>query len=250
MDIITLTTDFGDSEGFTGAMKGKILSTLKKYNKDAKIIDITHNIKPFNIYHCAYVLLEFVPFFPEAVHIAVVDPTVGSKRRSIVIETNKGFLVGPDNGIFSYVTDILKIKKIYLIDEKKYTPSNTFHGRDIYAVVGAELISGVFEGIEINDFVKFDNSIKKVIHIDRFGNIITNVKENEINFNYGDIITIKFITKTGIKKIKCKFVKSYFEEKEGFLCLINSEGFLEIAKFMDNAAKYLEVDYLDRVEII
>ena len=180
LDIITLTTDFGTNEGYVGAMKGRILNILKKYNKDAKIIDISHEIKPFNIYHGAYVLLTAIPYFPPSVHVAVIDPTVGSERKSIVIETKK-----------------------------------------------------------------------RVIHIDRFGNIITNIKKDEVTFKYYDTIMIKIRHKNGIEKIiKCKFVKSYFEEKNNFICLINSEGFLEISKFMDNASKLLNVDYLDEIEII
>ncbi|ENN96201.1 hypothetical protein J422_03603 [Methanocaldococcus villosus KIN24-T80] len=250
MDIITLTTDFGYSEGYVGAMKGRILNILKKYNKEVKIIDISHDIRPFNIYHGAYVLLTSIPYFPEAVHIAVVDPTVGSERRSIVIETKNGYLVGPDNGIFSYVLDRLKVKKIYKIDENKYNPSNTFHGRDVYAVVGAEIIiRNGYDGEEIDDIVRLDDKTKRVIHIDRFGNIITNIRENEVNFSYGDDVEIEIKTRFGKKRIKCKFVRSYYEGKD-FICLINSEGFLEIGRFMDSAAEKLKVDYLDEINII
>ncbi|MEO2116876.1 MAG: S-adenosyl-l-methionine hydroxide adenosyltransferase family protein [Methanocaldococcus sp.] len=253
LDIITLTTDFGNNEGYVGAMKGRILNILKNHNKDAKIIDISHEINPFNIYHGAYVLLTAVPYFPPSVHVAVIDPTVGSERNSIVVETKSGhYLVGPDNGVFTYVVEKLGIKRIIKIDEERYDPSSTFHGRDVYAVVGAEiLINNGYDGEKLNNIVKLDNEKKRVIHIDRFGNIITNIKKDEITFKYYDTIMIKIRHKNGIEKIiKCKFVKSYFEEKNNFVCLINSEGFLEISKFMDNASKLLNVDYLDEIEII
>ncbi len=252
MDIITLTTDFGFSEGYVGAMKGRILEILKKHEKDAKIVDISHEVKPFNIYHGAYVLLTSIPYFPPSVHVAVIDPTVGSERKSIVVETKNGhYLVGPDNGLFTYVCEKLGIKRIIKIDESKYNPSSTFHGRDVYAVVGAEiLINNDYEGEKLKSIVTLDNEKKRVIHIDRFGNIITNIKASEVKFNIYDDVLIKIKTKNGDKIIKCKFVKSYFEGGDNFICLINSEGFVEISKFMDNASKLLGVDYLDEVEII
>ena len=252
MDIITLTTDFGYSEGYVGAMKGRILDILKNHGKDAKIVDISHDIRAFNIYHGAYVLLTAVPYFPPSVHVAVIDPTVGSERNSIVIETKNGhYLVGPDNGLFTYVAERLGIKRVIKIDESKYKPSSTFHGRDVYAVVGAEiLINGDYEGEELEDIVKLDSKKKRVIHIDRFGNVITNIRADEIDFDVYSNITIKIKTKDREKIVKCKFVKSYFEEKDSFICLINSEGFLEISKFMDNASKLLGVDYLDEIEIV
>ncbi|XRO76680.1 SAM hydrolase/SAM-dependent halogenase family protein [Methanocaldococcus sp. 10A] len=252
MDIITLTTDFGNCEGYVGAMKGRILDILKKHNKDAKIVDICHEIKPFNIYHGAYILLTAIPYFPPSVHVAVIDPTVGSERNSIVIETKNGhYLVGPDNGLFTYVSEKLGIKKIIKIDESKYKPSSTFHGREVYAVVGAEiLINNGYDGEELRDIVKLNNNKKRVIHIDRFGNIITNIRADEIDFDIYDEVLIKIKTKNGDKVIKCKFVKSYFEGEDNFICLINSEGFLELSKFMDNASKLLDVDYLDEIEII
>jgi len=255
MNIITLTTDFGTREGYVGAMKGKIISILK--DKDIKIVDISHEIEPFNIYHGAYVLLTSIPHFPPSVHIAVVDPTVGSERNSIVIKTERGdYLVGPDNGLFTYVVKKLGVKEIFKIDEEKYSPSSTFHGRDIYAVVGAEILKeGKYKGERLGDFVKLDEVKKKIIHIDRFGNIITNIKKDEISFTHGDEIKIKIIHKQKNKIrtekiIKCKFVSSYFEGKDDLICLINSEGFLEISKFMDNASKLLNVNYLDEIKII
>ncbi|ACV24108.1 SAM hydrolase/SAM-dependent halogenase family protein [Methanocaldococcus fervens] len=252
MDIITLTTDFGTTEGYVGAMKGRILDILKKHNKTAKIVDICHEIRAFNIYHGAYVLLTAIPYFPPSVHVAVIDPTVGSERNSIVVETKNGhYLVGPDNGLFTYVVEKLEIKRVIKIDESKYIPSSTFHGRDVYAVVGAEiLINNGYDGEELDDIVKLDTEKKRVIHIDRFGNVITNIRAEEVDFNLYDEILIKIKTKKGEKIIKCKFVKSYYEEKDEFICLINSEGFLEISKFMDNASKLLDVDYLDEIEIL
>jgi hypothetical protein len=249
--IITLTSDFGN-EGYVGAMKGRILSIAK----NVSIVDITHNVKPFNIYHGAYVLLTSIPYFPPSIHVAVVDPTVGSERNSIVVITRDNhYLIGPDNGLFTYLVERMGVKKIIKIDEDRYNPSSTFHGRDIYSVVAAEIASGSeIKGTEIESIVKL-NPEPCVIHIDVFGNIITNIRKEDIDFNYGDNIRIKIKhnMKNKEKKekiIDCKFVKSYYEKEEGFLALINSEGFLEIALFMDSAAETLEVGYLDRIEIL
>ncbi|AEF96282.1 SAM hydrolase/SAM-dependent halogenase family protein [Methanotorris igneus] len=250
--IITLTTDFGSNEGYVGAMKGKILSILREHSKSAEIIDITHEIKPFNIYHGAYVLLTFVPYFPPSIHVAVVDPTVGSERNPIVVITkNDHYLIGPDNGLFHHVVERLGIKRIIKIDEEKYAPSSTFHGRDIFAVVAAEIAVGKdIEGEELDSIVKLKTE-PCIIHIDRFGNIITNIKKEDVNFEYGEKVKIKIKRNNKKEKIiECKFVKSYYEEEDEFLCLINSEGFLEISKFMDNAAELLGVDYLDEIEIL
>ncbi|WP_456418720.1 SAM hydrolase/SAM-dependent halogenase family protein [Methanocaldococcus infernus] len=243
--MITLTTDFGLSEGYVGAMKGRIYSLLKKYNKGCEVVDISHEIEPFNIWHGAYVLKTSIPYFPKAIHIAVVDPTVGSERRSIVVETENFFLVGPDNGLFTYLIEDFKVKNIYKIDESQYCPSKTFHGRDVYAVVGAEIFINdfKFEGERIKEIVKLDYK-NRVIHIDRFGNIILGIRD--FNLRPGDEVEIVF---NGEKKIVAKFVESYYQGKEGFICLRNSEGFLEVAKFMDSANKYLNVKHGDRVEV-
>ncbi|EHP84988.1 SAM hydrolase/SAM-dependent halogenase family protein [Methanotorris formicicus] len=249
--IITLTTDFGSSEGYVGAMKGRILSILKEHSKSAEIVDITHEIRPFNIYHGAYVLLTSIPYFPPSIHVAVVDPTVGSERNPIVIITkNNHYLIGPDNGLFHYVSERLGIKRIIKIDEKKYSSSSTFHGRDIFAVVAGEIAIGeCIEGEELDSIVKLKTE-PCVIHIDRFGNIITNIKKEDVDFKYRESVKIKIKNNKKEKIIECKFVKSYHEEEDGFLCLINSEGFLEISKFMDNASELLGVNYLDEVEIL
>jgi S-adenosylmethionine hydrolase len=249
--IITLTTDFGSNEGYVGAMKGRILSILKEYSKSGEIVDITHEIKPFNIYHGAYVLLTSIPYFPPSIHVAVVDPTVGSGRNPIVIITkNNHYLIGPDNGLFHHVAERLGIKRIIKINEKKYAPSSTFHGRDIFAVVAAEIAVGnAIEGEELDSIVKLKTE-PCIIHIDRFGNIITNIKKEDVDFEYGEKIRIKIKRGKKEKIVECKFVKSYYEEEDEFLCLINSEGFLEISKFMDNASELLGVDYLDEIEIL
>jgi S-adenosylmethionine hydrolase len=185
--VITLTTDLGYADGYVGAMKGVILET----NPGATIIDIAHDIPRGDVVHGAFVLATAVPYFPGgSVHVAVVDPDVGSPaRRAIAMETSGQYLVGPDNGLFSLLcsrdcrTVLLSSKDLHLSEI-----SFTFHGRDIFAPAAARLLLGsVFDrlGPPVHDPVLLDVLTVKdtgtelhgsVMHVDRFGNLITNLK--------------------------------------------------------------------------
>src|SRR5712691_9950355 len=188
MSIITLLTDFGSQDYFVGAMKGVILSI----NRHALIVDITHEIPPQDIETAAFNLLATYKDFPAAtIHVAVVDPGVGSARKPILIECGEQFFVGPDNGIFSWICEREgKWRAFHLTNEEffRHPVSATFHGRDIFAPVAAALASGVAVedfGDEVRDYVRLnplrpvvasDGTIDgRVVHIDRFGNCITNL---------------------------------------------------------------------------
>ncbi len=163
------------------------------------MIDITHEIPPQDIEAGAFILLTACTSFPAAtIHVAVVDPGVGSSRKPILIAAGGQFFVGPDNGLFSYVCDRLPVTGVVHLTNSKYflqPVSPTFNGRDIFAPVAAALSSGVKPeemGSEINDYVRLKSltpertrsgDIKgRVIHIDRFGNCVTNVTRNELSF--------------------------------------------------------------------
>ena len=157
MTVITLLTDFGTADYFVGAVKGAILSV----DPQAAIVDITHEIPPQDIEAGAFTLLASYKTFPAGtIHMAVVDPGVGSTRRPIVVIANEQFFVGPDNGIFSYICDRESSHRTFHITEEKYfrpSPSSTFHGRDIFAPVAAALSKGVKPeelGSEIEDEVR------------------------------------------------------------------------------------------------
>ncbi len=141
--LISLTTDFGLADGYVAAMKGVILGILPT----ACIVDISHEITPFNVYEGAYVLDSAVPYFPDnAVHVVVIDPGVGSTRHPIAVKTNHGLLVGPDNGVLAPLMEHLQVQQLVRLDNPDYwlSPvSETFHGRDIFAPVGAYLARGV-----------------------------------------------------------------------------------------------------------
>lgn len=257
--IITLTTDFGTADYFVAAMKGVILSR----NPKACITDITHEIPPQDIEAGAFTLLTACSFFPSAtIHVAVVDPGVGSSRKPILIMAGSQSFVGPDNGLFSYVCDGLTALKIFHLTNAKYfldPVSPTFNGRDIFAPVAAALSSGVKPeelGTEIRNYVRLkslapetsrNGEIKgRVIHIDRFGNCVTNIRRDELSPDQ--------IKAGATLRIKGKIIKtfhSYFAEKsdnrEKVFAVWGSAGFLEIAAANQSAAKLLKIHRGDSV---
>ena len=259
--LITLTTDFGTADYFVAAMKGVILSR----NPKACITDITHEIPPQDIEAGAFILSTACTSFPAAtIHVAVVDPGVGSSRKPIVIRAGGQFFVGPDNGLFSYVCDRLQVTGIFHLTNAKYflePVSPTFNGRDIFAPVASALSSGVKPeelGTEINDYVRLksltpetsgNGKIKaRVLHIDRFGNCITNITRNELSPDQ-----IKEGTTLRIKGKTIKTFRNYFAEKsdsgEKFFAVWGSAGFLEIAAANQSAAKLLKINRGDLVVI-
>src|SRR5436190_10675493 len=186
--IITLLTDFGTQDYFVGAMKGVILSR----NPHAQIVDITHDIPPQDIQAGAFNLLStYRDFPPGTIHVAVVDPGVGSDRRAIIVDCADRLFVGPDNGLFGWICEREGQWRAFGVDNDRFFRrpiSNTFHGRDIFAPVAAALSLGHEPdefGSESDDIVHLEslkpNIIDKqtiearIIHIDRFGNCVTNL---------------------------------------------------------------------------
>lgn len=183
---ITLTTDFGTSDWFVGVMKGVICSI----NSNSQLIDITHHISPGNIKEAAFVLKQAVPSFPKkSIHLAVVDPGVGTSRNGLVIETKTSILVGPDNGIFSWVLLDTGIVRTIRLNPKKFgdSLSSTFHGRDLFAPAAARLslgenplnlgkVTDSLIRIEWPEHIQAQDGIHgQTLHVDRFGNLITNI---------------------------------------------------------------------------
>jgi hypothetical protein len=260
MKIITFLTDFGTKDGYVAQMKGVALSIA-----DARLVDITHDITPHNIREGAFTLRSVVQYYPlGTVHVAVVDPGVGTERRGILITTRRHILIGPDNGILLPAARYLGDYIVYEISNEKYmlNPiSRTFHGRDIFTPVAAHIINGVpFEeiGIRINDFVDLDfgqaeiknnSATGKVIYVDRFGNIITNITSDILlkSLDYNK----KIMLFVGEKCLEIPFVKSYgFVRKRSILVTIGSTNFLEIGINQGNAAKKLSVKEKDDIKIL
>lgn len=246
LPVITLLTDFGTADYFVGAVKGAILSV----NPAAVIADITHEIPPQDIAAGAFALLAAYRTFPAgATHLAVIDPGVGSTRRPIIVSANEQYFVGPDNGLFSYIYDREPSHTTFHITSDRYfrpDPSSTFHGRDIFAPVAAALSQGVSPedfGPEINDEVRLPSleTPFRIIHIDRFGNCITNITRDGLKSGAGLVINGRTIT---------EFRNFYGEGSptEPF-GIWGSAGFLEISVNGGSAAEILGARRNDPVSI-
>jgi S-adenosylmethionine hydrolase len=255
--MITLTTDFSYRDPYIAEMKGVILTI----NSEAKIVDITHAIEKFDVRMGAFILASASQYFPKGTtHVAVVDPGVGTGRRAILIETNEGFLVGPDNGILALAAQKQGIKRVFqLVNPKLMLPkvSSTFHGRDIFAPAAAFLDKGVVPeefGPEITDPTtpnyatveeKGGSLNGTVLYIDGFGNIITNISEKLVS-GFG---TLKISLPNMIQKIV--IFQTYAEAKiKDPFALIGSHGFLEIALNQGSAAEKFDAKIGDAVKVV
>jgi len=243
--IITLTTDFA-SDLYVGQMKGKILSI----NPRAKIIDLTHKVQSYSILEAAFFIFQVCPTFPpETVHIVVIDPGVGTERRALVISTENYHYIGPDNGVFHFILDKEKVKKAVQIDMKAFPDASfTFHGRDVFAPIGAYLSLGKGEdefGFQIDKRLVKRLALPKgcILYIDQFGNIITNIKKE---FRLGEVLTISYKK----RRIKAPFVRTFCDVKEGeYAILKGSSGYIEVDKNKASAARDLGVKVGDRIFI-
>jgi S-adenosylmethionine hydrolase len=217
--VITLLTDFGTQDYFVAAVKGVILTN----NPSASIIDITHEVPAQDIEAGAFTLLTCYRDFPSrTIHVAVVDPGVGSARRPIVIKAGSHYFVGPDNGLFSYVLDQEPSHKIFHVTASKYfrqPPSPTFHGRDVFAPIAAALSNGIKPnqlGSRITDEVRLaplspvkrpDGKLQgRIIQVDRFGNCITNFTRADRNDSQQPALVIK-------RRVITNF-RQYFAEEQ------------------------------------
>lgn len=222
--IITLLTDFGTADPFVGVMKGIILGICP----EAVTVDLTHEVRPFQIRQGSFLLEQSWRYFPKGtIHLAVVDPGVGSERRPIVAQAEGHFFVGPDNGLFA-----LKWPVVRHITAEKYfrkPVGTTFHGRDIFAPVAGYLAAGVTMeemGPAIEDYVRLTQHTGLVLHIDRFGNVVTDLTDfAEVRVG-GHVIG--------------KTAQHYAEVPPGELFLIRgSSGFIEISVNQGSAAVIL-----------
>ncbi len=257
--MITLTTDFGLKDPYVAEMKAIIFDLCP----NAVIVDITHEIAKFNIRMGAYMLATAVPYFPEgSIHVGIVDPGVGTLRRPIVIQTRQGFFIGPDNGLLVLAAEKQGLTRIHELTNPRFMlpkVSHTFHGRDVFAPVAAHLMNGVQPqefGPEIlkvvqPEFAKVTKRngllIGEVLHVDGFGNVITNINEKEVA--QGHVKGEVNVELAGCK-LKLKLRRAYGEaESREPLALIGSHGFLEISINQGNAAKRFKTKAGDRVTI-
>jgi S-adenosylmethionine hydrolase len=254
--LITLTSDFGLKDPYVAEMKGVILTI----NPQATIIDVTHCVEKFDIRMGAFVLASVASYFPkDTIHLAVIDPDVGTERRPILIQTKRSFFVGPDNGVLMLAAQNQGIEHLYEISNPKFMlpkVSNTFHGRDVFAPAAAHLDKGIKPsefGPEITEVatpkfasVERRNSslIGEVWHIDDFGNIITNISQKDLPQNR--VVNVKL---PGVLQ-NISFGKTYAQAKPHEpLALIGSHGFLEIALNQGNAAEKFHAKAGDKIEV-
>ena len=261
MPIITLLTDFGLRDPYVAEMKAVILSICP----DAKIVDISHEVRKFDVRMGAFILAQAARYFPEgSIHVAVVDPGVGTERRPIIAETNRNLYVGPDNGLLMLSALKAGLRCVYGITNPKYMlrkVSRTFHGRDIFSCAAAHLANGVspsefgpaVENPIVPEYAEpkivGDEIIGEVIHVDGFGNIITNISVadlEEIGIREGDELKVRIKDKTTIL-ILCA---AYGEVQVGEpLSIIGGSGFLELSINQGNAANEFNINAGEQIRV-
>ncbi|NMG06629.1 SAM-dependent chlorinase/fluorinase [Brasilonema sp. UFV-L1] len=255
--MITMLSDFGDRDIYVGVMKG----VIAQINPELKVIDLTHQIPPQNIAAARFCLMNAYSYFPVGtVHLAVVDPGVGGKRRAIAVEFANGFLVGPDNGIFSGLLSQSPALAVVELTNPDYwripQPSRTFHGRDIFAPVAAHLATGVpftdlgnpidstaLVKLNISDCTLTESGIAGSIqYIDHFGNLVTNIPGSYVQ---GKTWCVKA---AGLMIAGCQ---AYSDVKiGGAIALVESHGWVEIAINCGNAQSLLQLELGDTVELV
>jgi S-adenosylmethionine hydrolase len=274
MSIVTLTTDFGVADGYVGVMKGVILSIAP----DARLVDLSHAIPAQDVRRAAYVLHAAAPFFSAGtIHLAVVDPGVGTERRAIAVWTPAGMLVGPDNGLFTYVMVEAPEWRAVAFENPGYhltRVSATFHGRDIFAPVAGHLAAGVplsELGPPVTDplllpLPRLDVSPGRlegvVVHVDRFGNLITSVgrlawegKVLELRPAFRpEAAEVRFYAGAAQVDLGEREIvgvrRTYGEVPVGHpVVIVGSSGFLEVAARQGSAAEVLGVDVGDPVVV-
>lgn len=245
--LITLTTDFGHTDHFVGTMKGVILGIAPR----VRIVDICHDVTPFEIAEGGFTIAQAYRFFPRGtVHVVVVDPGVGTARRPILAEAAGQFFVAPDNGVLSMVYSREK-HKVRAVTATRYfleNVSHTFHGRDVFAPVAAHLASGIAParmGKPVQDYLRlaYETPIRTarrawtgtILKVDHFGNLITNLRPAD----FPQVAAGRFDLAIGVEHVT-RAAGNYAECAPGELFVIEgSSGFLEVSLSQASAARRL-----------
>lgn len=267
--IITITTDFGTEDGYVPAMKGAALSIAPK----ARLVDVTHAISPQAVMESAFVLKSTQPYFPDdTVHLVVVDPGVGTERRAVAVRYENHWFVGPDNGVFPLVFDGEAPDAMVELDNpeawRTSSPSNTFHGRDIFAPAAAHLAAGralddlgsPIDRLEPLRWARPTTAPQTiqgwVLHVDHFGNCITNIRWDtlakaldldESPVSPDALPPLKaYVGSTTLETIQSTYGDVTGEDP---LLLFGSTGFLEVAVNGGNAAERLNIRKGDTIKL-
>jgi S-adenosyl-L-methionine hydrolase (adenosine-forming) len=263
--IITLTTDFGLTDSYVGSMKGVIMGIAP----DARLVDITHAIGPQDTNQAAHILKTFYQYYPPGtIHLVIVDPGVGSERRAIAFQTPEAIFIAPDNGILTEVWSDARARwgpegcTVVELAERRYwrdRVSNTFHGRDIFAPAAAYLVTGVplaafgprllaIHELTFEQPTRGRNGelVGRIIHVDHFGNCITNITPRDLEHAGKG----KKLTATIIDQLINGLHQTYADGPIGALiALIGSSDHLELAVRNGNAARTLGVGIGDIVRV-
>ena len=250
--IISFTSDFGIEDGYTGIVKG----VIKSINPSAEIIDLSHQIKPFDVLQGAWIISNSYSFFPEnSIHLVIVDPAVGSRQRRILLTNKRHHFIGPDSGVFSLLLNNRSEswKSFELTNQTLLLNqiSTSFHARDIFGPIAAHLSLGrkpeeVGPEIEVDSLNRSAcQTVKKdgkkiegeILYIDRFGNLITNIPVSLV------APAVSNVSSVSIKDITINEVSTTYSavEKEELLVFPGSHGFIEIAVNQGSAEKKLAV---------
>lgn len=263
--LLVFQSDFGLVDGAVAAMYGVALGV----DPDIKVYDLTHNIPPFNIWEASYRMIQTVPYWPKgSVFVSVIDPGVGSSRKSVVAKTKQGqYIVTPDNGTLTHVKRLIGIEEVREIDEGKCRRENsehsfTFHGRDVYAYTGAQLASGklTFEEVgnllKVEDVVEFDDIqatledgvIKGSIDIldVRFGSLWTNISRdlfNQLGIQPKESVELSIYNgSVRIYQNRVVYGNTFADVNVGeIICYVNSMDHMAIAINQGNFAKAYNV---------
>lgn len=260
--VITLTSDFGTRDPFAGIMKGVILTI----NPDAEIVDISHSIAPQNVLQASLVLSMSARYFPPgSIHVAVVDPGVGSDRRPVLVVSQDHFFIGPDNGIFTHILGEKENFQAYYITSGEFCLPDrgpTFHGRDIFAPAAAWLSRGIDPssmGSPINDCTQIPipavassgrkGLLGEVIYIDSFGNAITNITKELVQ----DLQTEhqKKLIHCACRNLTADLASNYEQKRgSGLSAIVNSFDLLELFIYRESAADKHGILAGDKVSVV
>ncbi len=255
---IVLLTDFGNSDGYAGILRG----VLAQWAPKTPVIDLAHEIPPYDVVQAGLILYQAYSFFPKgSIFVAVVDPGVGSARRPLLVKTQDYYFIGPDNGLFNLALFEQKIEKIIELTNPDYflkKVSSTFHGRDIFAPVAAHLSMGTPlqhfgpELSHIQKLAEFTPEEKKgailgrILSIDRFGNLITNLRRAYLLERFPNLAFQVTVKNKTLRDLKTHYAQG--EKKKPFL-VFGSSNLLEIAVNQGSAAGLLQLKRKDTLRV-
>jgi hypothetical protein len=262
MPVITLLTDYGIKDSYVAEVKGAIL----RISPDATIVDISHDVGNYDIESGAFHLARAASYFPPGtVHVGVVDPGVGGARKPIIVKTGGAWFVGPDNGLLAPAAERLGVEAIWEITNTDMLPqrvSDVFDGRDVFGPTGAHLSVGVPPdrlGTLISGMARLpiytpkldgDTVYAHVIHVDGFGNLVTNVTYETLE-EMGASGDTRFKVEAGGVELDLPYAKRFSAVPKGEpLLLVAGGGYLEVSVNQGNAARHMGLGKGDKVKLI